>query len=100
MSTNDRTITHTRRSALRTGGLTALAAGLLGSATPTATASLSPAEELVSVLRRAESLVLNELRDDDEARSAGYGLALRVAELITYVDPQNPPVLPGWPAAA
>jgi hypothetical protein len=98
MSEQDRSIT--RRNALRTGGLAAVVACLLGSTTPAATASLSPADELVSVLRRAESLVLNELRGDDEARSAGYGLALRVAELITYVDPQTPPVLPGWPAAA
>jgi hypothetical protein len=87
--------TITRRSALRTGGLAAIMAGLLGTTTARASAAepINPAEELIAVLKRAESLALNELRFDEEARSAGWGLALRLADLMTYVDPQNPPRL-------
>jgi len=68
--------------------------------TPTlvAAAPLSTAEEIERLLRRAESLMLNELRWDDRVRSACYCLAMRVASLTTDVAPQNPSVLSSWPA--
>jgi hypothetical protein len=108
--------TATPRLAMGTRTLSAIGVGLMAAAgrsmprpqakpapaptTPAlvAAAPLSPAEEIERLLRRAESLMLNELRWDDKVRSECYGLALRVASLTTDVAPRNPPVISDWPA--
>jgi hypothetical protein len=83
--------TMSRRSVLRTTTLAALGIGLAAAhPAPVAAAPLSPADELVALLERAEQLMLTELRHDDATRGEAIDWTNRLYDLATAADPQAP----------
>ena len=83
----------TRRRAIGTGALAALAAGLLTAAgAQAAPTSEAPADKAVRLLRRVERLMLHELRWDDTARAELIDRLDHLYDLATAADPRTLPV--------